>query len=226
MKIRDDEVWNLSPSEAIARQRALAAHIVRDGDPEPVRLIAGVDVAVGSRSGKRPGRGAVVILSYPDLKPVEQATVERDVSFPYIPGLLSFREIPVLLPAFAKLRSRPDLLIVDGQGMAHPRRIGIASHLGLLLDLPSIGCAKSRLTGVAERLNEEQGSIAWLADRTEIVGAAVRTRANIKPVYVSIGHKISLDAAIRWVLLLVRGFRLPEPTRLAHQAAAGSVIVE
>lgn len=225
MEIHDDEVWNLSPSEAIARQRALAANVVREGDPESVRLIAGVDVAVGSRLGNRPGRGAVVVISYPDLKPVEQATVEEDVSFPYIPGLLSFREIPVLLPAFAKLRSRPDLLIVDGQGIAHPRRIGIACHLGLLLDLPSIGCAKSRLTGAFDSLNEEQGSIAWLTDGSEVVGAAVRTRAKIKPVYVSIGHKISLGAAIRWVLLLVRGFRLPEPTRLAHHAAAGSNFV-
>lgn len=215
--------WNVTPSEAISIQRQLSPQVIAEGDPHSVHLVAGVDVAVGGRDGLRPGRGAVVVLRFPDLQPVEQSINEQSVAFPYIPGLLSFREIPVLLPALAMLQRPPDLLIVDGQGMAHPRRLGLASHLGLVLDVPTIGCAKSRLTGTFDELDEERGSVAYLHDRGEIVGAAVRTRRGVKPVYVSVGHRIGLSEAVDWILRLTRGYRLPEPTRLADQAAAGRV---
>jgi deoxyribonuclease V len=164
------------------------------------------------------------VLAYPQLAPVEQAVVKREVGFPYIPGLLSFREIPVLLPAFARLQSVPDLLVVDGQGWAHPRRMGLASHLGLLLDVPTIGCAKSRLIGEFASLGEERGCVEYLRDPSrngEIIGAAVRTRAGTKPVFVSVGHRIRLDEAIDWTLRLAPQLRVPMPTRLAHEAAAG-----
>lgn len=217
--------WNLSASEAIALQRELAPQVIAQGEPSSVQLVAGVDVSIGDRAGREPGRGAVVVLSYPELRPVEQSVVEKQVAFPYVPGLLSFREIPVLLPAFAKLQSRPDLLLVDGQGVAHPRRIGLASHLGLLLDIPAIGCAKSRLIGRFGTLGLERGANADLVDKGEVIGAAVRTRANFNPIYVSSGHRISLAAAIDWTLRLTGRYRIPEPTRLAHQAAAGRNVV-
>jgi deoxyribonuclease V len=218
--------WNQAPAEAIALQRELAPRIIAEGAPNRVRLVAGVDISVGGRSGEEPGRGAVVLLSYPELQPVEQSVVGKAVAFPYVPGLLSFREIPVLLPAFAALNRQPDLLVVDGQGIAHPRRIGLASHLGLLFDLPAIGCAKSRLTGHFSGLGEERGSVAYLHDRGQIVGAAVRTRSGVNPIFVSVGHRIALDAAIEWSLRLSGRYRLPEPTRLAHQAAAGRIFVQ
>jgi deoxyribonuclease V len=156
---------------------------------------------------------------------VEQVVARAQVRFPYVPGLLSFREIPVLLPCFERLRTPPDLVIVDGQGIAHPRRLGLAAHLGLLLDLPSIGCAKSRLTGhPAGELAPERGARVPLVDRGETVGYALRTRAGTSPVFVSTGHRIGLDEAAAWVLACATRFRLPEPTRLAHQAAAGRQI--
>lgn len=225
MEARLREDWNVSPREAIARQRELAPLVVTDGDPGPVRLVAGVDISVGGRIRQTPGRGAVVVLTAADLTPIEQSTVEQSPAFPYVPGLLSFREIPVLLPAFARLRSVPDLLVVDGQGYAHPRRIGLASHLGLILDLPSIGCAKSRLIGEYGALGEERGSIAYLWDHEEVIGAAVRTRKGTNPIFVSIGHRIGLEQAIEWTLKLSPRYRVPEPTRLAHEAAAGQMVV-
>jgi deoxyribonuclease V len=224
MEARVQHAWDLSPREAAELQRSLAPRIVLRGAPVGVRLVAGVDVSVGSRFRRTPGRGAVVVLSYPEMEPVEQSVVEQDVAFPYVPGLLSFREIPVLLPAFSRLIAIPDLLLVDGQGWAHPRRMGLASHLGLLLDIPTIGCAKSRLIGEFGPLGEERGSIAYLRHGGEIIGAAVRTRARTKPVFTSIGHRIGLDEAIDWTLRLAPHYRVPVPTRLAHQAAAGRAL--
>jgi deoxyribonuclease V len=218
--------WNVTPREARALQRELAPQVVTAGNPGPVNLVAGVDISVGGRVRQTVGRGAVVVLSVPSLAAVEQSTVEQPPAFPYVPGLLSFREIPVLLPAFAGLRSRPDLLVVDGQGYAHPRRIGLASHLGLVFDLPSIGCAKSRLIGEYGDLGEARGSIAYLHDHGEIIGAAVRTRSGTKPIFVSSGHRIGLDEAVDWTLRLTPRYRIPEPTRLAHQAAAGLQVVQ
>lgn len=220
MEATDLHTWDVSPEEAIAIQRRLAPLVARTGTPAQVSLIAGTDIAVGS--GDRPGRAAVVIVRWPGLEPVEQAVVETAVQFPYVPGLLSFRELPLLAPAFARLRNPPDLVLVDGQGIAHPRRLGLASHLGLMFDLPSIGCAKSRLTGrTAGDLGDEAGAREPLIDRGEVVGYALRTRAHTNPIYVSIGHRITLEAAAEWVLACSPRYRVPEPTRLAHLAAAG-----
>ncbi len=224
MKARQLHSWNVSPAEAVAIQRRLAADVrVADG-PGEVRLVAGVDVSVGDRAHHtRTGKAAVVVLQWPGLAPVEQSVVEADVSFPYVPGLLSFREIPVLLPAFERLQHTPDLLIVDGQGIAHPRRLGLASHLGLVFDVPSIGCAKSRLVGDSPApLPAERGAIEPIIDRGRQVGTLVRTRTGVKPLWVSPGHRVGLDFAAGWVLATGAGYRLPEPTRLAHLAAAGA----
>ena len=168
----------------------------------------------------------MVVVEWPSLAPVEQATEQAEVTFPYIPGLLSFRELPLILPAFARLRTRPDLVVVDGQGIAHPRRFGIAAHLGVLLDLPAIGCAKSRLTGTpVGELGVQRGDRVALVDRGQVVGYELRTRAGVKPLYVSPGHRIGVEGAADWVLRLTAGYRLPEPTRLADRAAAGVVVV-
>lgn len=220
----DPSAWNVTPAEARAIQRKLAEDVIAVGDVADVRHVAGVDISVGPR-GTNAGRAAVVVLAWPSLQPVEQAIERAEVRFPYVPGLLSFRELPLVLPAFARLRTRPDLVVVDGQGIAHPRRFGIAAHLGVLLDLPAIGCAKSRLTGwPREELEAEKGARVALIDRGECVGYVVRTRTGVKPVYVSPGHRIGAEAAADWIVRLTAGYRLPEPTRLAHQAAAGAVV--
>lgn len=224
MNARAQHIWDVTPVEAVQIQRQLAPRVVREGAPSGVRLIAGTDISAGN--AETPARAAVVVVRWPEVEPVEQSVVETEVRFPYVPGLLSFREIPALLPAFEQLRHVPDLIIVDGQGFAHPRRFGLASHLGLVLDLPSIGCAKSRLIGMPSgELGEERGSRTPLIDHDEVVGELVRTRSGVNPVYVSVGYKISLDAACDWVLALATRYRLPEPTRLAHQAAAGRQVV-
>ena len=209
--------WDVTPDEAIAIQRELAGRIVREGDPAPVRLVAGVDVSAG-RLGSR-GRAAVVLLSYPDLTIVEVARHETEITFPYVPGLLSFREIPIILPAFEQLSRQPDLVIVDRQGIAHPRRLGVAAHLGLLIDRPTIGCAKSRLTGTHEDPPDRPGAWTPLLDRRQIIGHVVRTRAGVKPLYISVGHRVGLAEATEWILRCTRRYRLPEPIRAAHQSA-------
>ncbi|MHB8575539.1 MAG: deoxyribonuclease V [Dehalococcoidia bacterium] len=220
------ETWDVTPVEARAIQLRLRDHVVAAGGPSPddVRLVAGVDISVGGRDA--PGLAAVVVLSYPELRPVEQSVVKADVRFPYVPGLLSFREIPVLAPAFEQLKSTPDLVVVDGQGMAHPRRFGLASHLGYLLGVPTIGCAKSRLIGTYAEPRDVVGAFSLLMDRDESIGAAVRTRAGVKPLFISVGHLIGLSEAVAWILRLTRNLRLPEPTRLAHRAAAGELLVQ
>lgn len=209
----------MDAGEAIALQRELAGRVLKGGGELKPRFIAGIDISVGR--GQAMARGAVVVLSYPGLEMVAKSVVEGSLDFPYIPGLLSFRELPLALEAFRRLEIAPDLILVDGQGLAHPRRLGIACHLGLFLDRPTIGCAKSRLCGTHQEPGARAGDRAWLVDGGEVIGAALRTRAGVKPVYVSIGHKIDLDAAIGWVLRCLGGYRLPEPTRLAHQAAGG-----
>jgi deoxyribonuclease V len=220
MQIRELHPWNVSPAEAVVIQKRLAAQVVLEGAPQDVRVVAGADISVG---GGR-GRGAVVLLSYPELQPLEQQVVEAELAFPYVPGLLAFREVPVLAEAFRRLSRRPDLLLVDGQGLAHPRRFGIACHLGLLLDLPTIGCAKSRLVGDHGPLGQDAGSGTELRDGPDVLGLVLRTRAGVTPVYVSVGHRIGLDEAAEWTLRLCRGYRLPEPARLAHQAAGGQTV--
>jgi deoxyribonuclease V len=223
MKIPPVHRWDLSPSEAVALQRELADRVIAHDEIGSVHYVAGVDVGFeGERN--RVARAAVVVLSYPTLLPVDYAVARMPVTFPYIPGLLSFREIPVLLRAFEKIRIEPDLTIADGHGRAHPRRIGFASHLGLALDRPTIGCAKSRLVGTAEEPQDAMGAWTPLEDRGEVIGAVLRTRAGTRPVYVSTGHQVSLERAIEWVLKCCKGYRLPETTRFAHRAAGGEKI--
>ncbi len=213
--------WQLSVAQARDIQRRLALKVSRAGEVITPRLVAGVDVAVGRAQGM--AKAAVVVLSFPDLRLVEMEVAQGELNFPYIPGLLSFRESPLILAACQRLSVSPDLIMVDGQGIAHPRRLGLASHLGLFLDIPTIGCAKSRLCGSYKLLAERPGSYAELVDRGETIGVALRTRAGVRPLYVSIGHSISLESAIYWVLECCRGYRLPEPTRLAHLAAGGNL---
>jgi deoxyribonuclease V len=213
--------WRVTPPQAQRIQQELASRVSTQNQVGPLRRVAGVDIAV-DRS-RNMARAAVVVLSYPELALLERRVVEKELTFPYIPGLLSFRETPPLLAAFEGVEERPDLLLADGQGLAHPRRFGIACHLGLLLDLPTIGCAKSRLVGNHGPVPAEVGGYAKLVDEGEVIGAAVRTRAGTSPIYISIGHKVDLPTAIELVLACVRGFRLPEPTRQAHLAAGGSL---
>jgi len=221
MPVQQVHSWKVTTAEARAIQLKLAGLVSRKNEVSRPKLVAGVDISAPRFQGKV--RGTVVVLSYPELEVVEIGAVEQTVDFPYIPGLLSFRESPVILAAYEKLRSKPDLVLVDGQGIAHPRRFGIASHLGILLDVPTIGCAKSLLCGTFGSLGPEAGSAAEIGHEGEVVGMALRTKANVRPVYVSIGHKVDLTAAVSWVSNCCRGYRLPEPTRLAHQAASGNL---
>ena len=206
MDVRELHRWDLSLPEAMETQRRLASQVVCSGDPGEVRTVAGVDIAVLEKGRRAPARGAVVVLSYPEMELLEQAVVEAEVTFPYVPGLLSFRETPVLMEAFAGLSVRPDLLLADAQGLAHPRRFGLACHLGLLYDIPTIGCAKSRLCGGHDEVGRGRGSRTDLRDGAEVIGAVVRTREDVKPVYVSIGHRIGQ----------LRAFFRPRPAGLAR----------
>jgi deoxyribonuclease V len=212
--------WDMLPGEAIQLQRDLAAQVITD-QPLPltaVRLVAGVDVSVKDNVS----RAAVVVLRYPELDVIETVKAERPTTFPYVPGLLSFREGAVIVDALRKLQATPDVFVFDGQGTIHPRRIGIACHIGLWLDRPTVGCAKSRLVGHAEALPAAKGSWVPLVDRGETVGVVLRTRTNIKPVFVSVGHRATLDDARQLVLSCTTRYRLPEPTRAAHHAAGQS----
>jgi deoxyribonuclease V len=209
--------WDLSPAEAIAMQVDLAAGVRCEDDFPAPRLIAGVDVSTSRGSDE--GYAAIVVLSWPELAIVEVGEARMRLPMPYIPGLLSFREVPLALAAYARLKHAPDLLMVDGQGRAHPRRFGVACHLGVLLDKPTIGCAKSILVGTHAELGPERGNTAPLIHRSEVVGYAVRTKTKVNPVFVSCGHRLSPETAVRWVLDCARGYRLPEPTRQAHLAS-------
>ena len=213
--------WQISPPQALELQHRLATQVSKNAEVAIARFIAGVDISLGERDGL--ATGAVVVLQYPELRPVETKLAHGTLDFPYVPGLLSFREAPLTLAACAKLSITPDLILVDGQGIAHPRRLGLASHLGLFLNTPTIGCAKSRLCGSHAIPAEKPGSYAEVVDKGEIIGAALRTRLGVKPIYVSIGHKVDLETAIYWVMECCRGYRLPEPTRLAHLAAGGNL---
>ena len=211
--------WNISPKEAIAVQQRLRQLIRQESGLAAVEVqrVAGIDVSIK----KGIACAAVAVLSYPSLEPLDVVLAEGPVSFPYVPGLLTFREGPIVLEALARLRLEPDVLIFDGQGIAHPRRLGIATHIGVLVDRPSIGCAKSRLWGKHQELGAQKGDYALLYDGQEVIGAVVRTRTGVKPVYVSVGHRIDLTSAIEYVLGCCKRFRLPETTRLAHRLAGG-----
>ncbi|MGP4845019.1 deoxyribonuclease V [Marinobacter sp. 1Y8] len=208
---------NLSARDAIALQRRLAADVSVTDDLPAVRTVAGIDVGF---ENKNTARAAIVVLNLSDLKPVDYVIARLPVSFPYIPGLLSFRECPVILKALGQLRTTPDLLLCDGQGIAHPRRLGIASHIGLLTGMPTIGVGKSRLTGTHGAVPEEPGQWAPLTHQQDTIGAVLRTRVGVKPLYISAGHRISLPTAIDYVLACTTRYRLPETTRWADGLAS------
>lgn len=211
--------WDLTPKEAVALQRRLAVEVVREDRLGTVGRVAGVDV--GFEDGGRVTRAAVAVLGWPGLELVAQAIARLPTRFPYVPGLLSFREIPAVLAALDMLQAPPDLILYDGQGIAHPRRIGIASHVGLITGIPSIGVAKTRLTGTHDEVPQGRGEWTPLLDREEVIGAVLRTRPGVKPVYVSIGWGVTLETAIRWTMACVTRYRLPETTRHAHRLASG-----
>ena len=218
MQIKKLHSWNLSYSEAIELQKRLAPQVQLTPLKNKAKLIAGIDCAF-SKDGKKIIAVAVV-LRPPELEIVEVKSAVRKVAFPYIPGLLSFREAPVCIAAVEKLASRPDIFIIDGQGIAHPRRLGLAAHLGLFFDKPTIGCAKSKLTGTFKDPPPKKGSYSQLSDHGEIIGAVVRTRANVKPVFISVGNRCTLKDAIGITLHCAIKYRLPEPTRLADKTVS------
>jgi len=221
MKIKELHPWELSISDAKRLQSELAREVIVEDSSEQVRALCGVDV--GIKEGI--ARAACVVMSFPELVVLDCGYAENPVRFPYVPGLLSFREIPSIIAVLEKINIEPDLLLADAQGIAHPRRFGLASHLGLLLDKPVIGCAKSRLIGECSEPGGKRGDFTHLIDRGEVVGAALRTREKVKPLYVSVGHRITLARAVEIVLKCTKGCRIPEPLRLAHRRASGKEVL-
>ncbi len=219
MKIRHLHVWDVSSQEAIQIQKELRSWLDLTTLPGTVRRVAGTDVSFSRKSGRI--WAGVVVLSFPELSKVEEQWIQDKVSFPYIPGLLSFRELPVLLKAIKKMESDPDLILCDGQGIAHPRGLGLASHLGLLVDRATIGCAKSRLVGDFSELGQQKGSYTPLWYKGQTVGAVLRTRRGVKPLFISPGNRITLDESVEIVLACCRKYRMPEPTRQAHLLVSG-----
>jgi len=199
-------------------QVELAAQVSVGDDFGAIRTIAGIDA--GFEDGGRITRAAVVLMTWPGLEAIEQAVARRPTTFPYIPGLLSFRELPAVLDAFGRLEQTPDLLLCDGQGIAHPRRFGIACHLGVLLDLPAIGVGKSRLTGTYVEPGPLKGDRVPLLDGGERIGIVLRSRTHVRPLFVSPGHRVSVDSAADWVLHCCTRYRLPEPVRAADRLAS------
>ena len=214
MKYLKLHAWNVGYKKAVEIQERLKKSIILKGSAKNCKLIAGADVSY--TKGSEIFYASVVVFNLQTMERVEEVTASGKVDFPYIPGLLSFRESPILLKAFAKIKSEPDVIILDAQGIAHPRGIGLASHIGLLLDKSSIGCAKTRLIGEYNEVGGEAGSHSQLTVKDKIVGAVLRTRKNVKPVFVSPGHKIDLNTSIDLILKSCRGYRLPEPVRQAH----------
>jgi deoxyribonuclease V len=217
-RLRINHPWPQSTQEAIVIQNSLRALIVREDDLGPVRFVAGVDV--GFEENGKVSRGALAVCAYPSLELVEHAIARMKTPFPYVPGLLAFREVPVLLEAFQRLQTTPDLLLCDGHGYAHPRRVGMACHLGLVCGLPTIGVAKRVLVGQHEPVGEEKGSWRPLHFEQETIGAILRTRCSVRPVVVSLGHRVSLATALHFVQHCTPRYRLPEPIRWAHRLAS------
>ncbi|MGH9327899.1 MAG: deoxyribonuclease V [Terriglobia bacterium] len=215
MKCKIHTAWNLSPREAIRLQEKLRERVVEEDSFGAIRTVAGADVAFDPQT--QVAFAGVIVYRFPALEEIERCSSRRRLRFPYVPGLLSFRESPVLLAAFARLRTEPDLILIDGHGRAHPRLFGIACHIGLLLGEPVIGCAKSLLVGEHEELGPEAGSTAPLFFKARRVGMVLRTRERVKPIYVTVGHRVSLDSAVKLVKQCVDGFRIPKPTREADR---------
>jgi deoxyribonuclease V len=203
--------WAVTPDEARRIQLSLRDRVERRDRLAGLKKVAGADVALDMARGK--AIAGVVVYRFPELEEIERVWAEKPLRFPYIPGLLSFREMPAILAAFERVRNEPDLIFYDGQGYAHPRRFGIACHLGVVLDCPTIGCAKSRLIGIHDEPPAERGAWAPLEDKGERIGAVLRTRSGVKPIYVSVGHRVSLGTAIEMVLAVSDGYRIPRPTR-------------
>jgi len=219
MRIRHRHRWDVTAREAIALQQRLRAEVIAVDRFARIATVAGVDVGFEQRGAVT--RAAVAVLSFPQLELQEYAIARRPTEFPYVPGLLSFREIPAVLDALQQLRRLPDMLLCDGQGQAHPRRFGIACHLGVLTDLPAIGVAKSRLVGTHSPVAEDKGARRPLYDKGEVIGTVLRTRSGVRPLYISVGHRIALDTAVDFVLRCTTRYRLPETTRAAHKLASG-----
>lgn len=219
MKIKTLHDWNLSPREAVELQKQLQYEVIPQNEfVEPIKTVAGIDLGYDPKNGM--SRAVAVVLSFPDLELVESSEAILPVQFPYVPGLLSFRETPVAIKALEKLNAAPNMILCDGQGLAHPRRFGIACHIGIITNLPTIGVAKSVLVGKFENLGERRGSTAPLISKNEQIGVALRTKDKVQPVYVSIGHKISLQTAVEYVLSCAPKHRLPETIRLADKLAS------
>ena len=214
MEVSDLHPWEVSYKEAVRIQAKLRDKVNLQTIDKKIEYIAGLDVSYEKKSNKM--WAGVVVLGFASLNRAEERLSQREVSFPYIPGLLSFREIPVLLDALRKVEIEPDIIFCDGQGIAHPRGLGLASHLGVLLQKPTIGCAKSRLVGAHNEVGESKGNWAYLIYQNRIVGAVVRTKSNVKPMYVSQGYGVAFDDCIKFVLETCSDYRIPEPTRQAH----------
>lgn len=215
---RTPHAWSVTPAQAIRIQRNLTGRVVRRGCVKRLRLAAGADLAFSQ--DKDECIAGVVVWDVQAEKVVEQQVARRKLRFPYVPGLLSFREAPAILAALRKIQCEPDVFLFDGQGYAHPRRFGLACHVGLLIDRPSLGCAKSLLIGRCKSLSQRRGSTTPMLDQGERIGMVVRTRQSVRPIYVSTGHLLSLDAAVEITLRCCTRYRLPEPTRLADQLVA------
>jgi deoxyribonuclease V len=213
MKIRELHSWNVSFQEAAQIQRELRALVKVRGGPKGLKLVAGADVAYEKK--EKLFFAVVMLFTFPKLEPIETVRLSGTVSFPYVPGYLSFREAPILLQAFSRLRKRPGAVLIDGQGIAHPRGFGLASHVGFFLNIPTIGCAKSRLVGEHGEVGERAGDSIPLVYEGRKVGVVLRTKDRVRPIYVSPGHKIGFSESVRLVLCCTRGYRIPEPTRLA-----------
>lgn len=210
--LHHEHAWDVSPSEAVSIQRELAVHVRETPLGGPVETVAGIDVSIRGDLAQ----AAIAVVHLPDFEVVDRAIYRCEVPFPYVPGLLSFREIPAILPALEQLQVTPDVLMTDSQGRAHPRRFGLACHLGVLLDWPALGVAKSRLVGRFEMPAEAKGARAPLYDRGEVIGTVLRTRTRVNPVYVSVGQRITLAEAVDLTMACVPRYKIPEPTRLAH----------
>ena len=219
LKLKHPHAWDVTPQQAKDIQLELRNYIDLQDRLGTINYVAGIDV--GFEKNNTVTRAAIAVLRFPELELCDQSIARLPTTFPYIPGYLSFREVPVVLKAFAGLRQAPDLLLCDGQGIAHPRRLGIAAHLGVITDLPSIGVAKSRLIGTHDEVGEEKGSWVPLMDKGECIGAVLRTRTGVKPLYISAGHRICLETSIDYVMRCLTRYRLPETTRWAHRLASG-----
>ncbi len=220
MRVKVLHRWDLTPKEATALQLELGERLIRRRAFTNIRTVAGADMAIDTRAMRALGYAGVIVYSFPELQELERASAVLPLTFPYVPGLLSFREGPALLAAFARLRTEPDLLLFDAHGYAHPRRFGLASHLSLILDKPGIGVAKSRLIGTHKQPRIKKGAWAQLKDGRETIGAVLRTRDRVQPVFISIGHRVNLKSAVELALACCDGYRIPKPTREADHFVA------